>query len=149
MMTRVPSSMFSRSITSPSWGAAPPPRGSAHLDGEAFVTHGLGFAFAPLDDGHGLVEGGVEVEGLEVVQVGDAVGVRVDEVGATAQRGVDASDDERRGGDAAAHAHADADALGEGGLARAEAPGEHEEVSGREDATEVFAERARLVCVAR
>ena len=57
---------------------------AAHLDGEAFVAHGLGFAFAPLDDGHGLVEGGVEVEGLEVAEVLDTVGVRMDEVGATA-----------------------------------------------------------------
>ena len=32
-------------------------RGSAHLDGEAFVAHCLGLTFAPFDDGHGLVEG--------------------------------------------------------------------------------------------
>ena len=54
----------------------------------------FGLAVAPFDDGDGLVEGGVEVEGLEVVQVGDAVGVRVDEVGAATEGGVDAGDDE-------------------------------------------------------
>ena len=73
----------------------------------------------------------------------------MDEVRTTAQRGMHAGDNEGRGGDASAHSHADADALGEGGLARAEAAREHEEVSGRKDAAEVFAERARLVCVAR
>ena len=29
----------------------------AQLAGEAFVAHGLGLAFAPFDDGDGLVEG--------------------------------------------------------------------------------------------
>ena len=69
---------------------------AAHLDGEAFLAHGLGLAVAPLDDGDGLVEGGIEVEGLQVVQVGDAVGVRVDEVRPSAKGGVDAGDDEGR-----------------------------------------------------
>ena len=73
----------------------------------------------------------------------------MDEVWATAQRGMHTGDDKCRGGDASAHAHADTDALGEGGLARAEAAREHEEVSGRKDAAEVFAECARLVGVAR
>ena len=37
---------------------------------------------APFDDGDGLVEGGIQVEGLQGVPVGDAGGGRLDEVGA-------------------------------------------------------------------
>ena len=122
--------------------------GAAHLDGEAFLAHGFGFAVAPLDDGDGLVEGGVEVEGLQVAEVRDAVGVRVDEVRPSAKGGVDAGDDEGRGSDAPAHAHADADALCEGRLACSEPAREHDEVPGYQHAPEIFAERARLVGVA-
>ena len=71
----------------------------------------------------------------------------MDEVGATAEVRVDAGDDECRGGDAATYAHAHTDTLREGSLAGTESAGEHDEVAGDQDATEVLTQRAGLVSV--
>ena len=71
----------------------------------------------------------------------------MDEVGATAEVRVNAGDDECRGGDAATYTHAHADALREGSLAGTESAGQHDEVAGGQDATEVLTQRAGLVSV--
>ena len=123
--------------------------GPSHVDDEALGAHGFRLSLSPFDDGDGLVQGGIQVQGLEVAEVGDAVGVGVDQVGATAKRGVNAGDDERRGGDATAHPHAHPDALSERRLSRPEAAGEHDEVAGAKQPPQVRTEVTGLVCVAR
>ena len=71
--------------------------------------------------------------GIQVVELGgatEAVGVDVDELRAPHERGVDARDDEGRGGHRAPHPEPFAEATGQGRLAGAQAPGEHDEVAG-------------------
>lgn len=65
-----------------------------HLDLEAIGAQGLHLLLAPLDQGDGTIQGGVQVEGVDLLQGGDPVGVHVDEVGAVGQGGVHAGDDE-------------------------------------------------------
>ena len=68
--------------------------GAHHLDLQAVGTQGLHLLLAPLDQGDGPIQGGVQVEGVNLLQGGDPVGVHVDEVGAAGQGGVHAGDDE-------------------------------------------------------
>jgi len=51
---------------------------------------------APLDDRHALLDGGVEVEGVQLERAPEPVGVDVHEHRAADERGVHARDDERR-----------------------------------------------------
>ena len=126
-----------------------PALGASHIDDEALGAHGFRLSLSPFDDGDGLVQGGVQVQGLEVAEVGNAVGVGMDQVGAPVKGGVNSGDDERRGGDASAHPHAGPDALSERRLARPEAAGEHDEVAGAQQPSQVRAKVAGLVGAAR
>ena len=63
----------------------------------------LGHALPPLHDGDGVIERGVEVEVVELVDAAEAVGVDVHQLGPLAQRGMDAGDHERRRGHGTAY----------------------------------------------
>ena len=55
--------------------------GAHHLDLQAVGAQGLDLLLAPLDQGDGPFQGGVQVEGVDLLQGGDPVGVNVNEVG--------------------------------------------------------------------
>jgi hypothetical protein len=92
----------------------------------------LGDPLPPLDDGDRVLEGGVEIEVVELVDPAEPVGVDVHERRSRAQGRVHPSDHERRRGDVAADTEPVADPLGEGGLAGTELAAQHQQVAGPE-----------------
>ena len=85
---------------------------------------------APFDNRHRLLEGCVEVEGVELGEAAQAIGIDVHQGWAVDHGRVDASDDEGRRRDRSTHPETGPDAAREGGLSRAEVTGEDDEVSG-------------------
>ena len=94
----------------------------------------------PLDHRHGVDEGGVEVEVVELQGRPEAVGVDMDQGRAADKRGMDPGDDEGRRGDRAADTEPGADALGQRGLPRAEVAGEDDQVTGAQQRREAHPE---------
>ena len=102
----------------------------------------LDHALAPLDDGHRLLHGGVQVEVVDLrTRVGrgaQAVRVGVHQRDLTAARGVrpvHPGDDEGRGRDVPPYPQAGADALHQRGLAGAQRAGQHDQIAGAQQAT--------------
>ena len=119
------------------------------VDLQPRLREALGQPLAPLDDGDGLVEGGVEVEVVELGDAAEPVGVGVHQRRSPDLAGVHAGDDEGRRGDRAADAEPGAEPLGERRLAGAERAGEHDQVAGRELAGDGAAEAAHRLGVGR
>ncbi len=95
---------------------------AAQGDLEAVLAQALGEAVAPFDDGHGVLQGGVEVEVVELGEAAEPVRVDVHQRRAAHQRRVHPGDDEGRGRDRAAHPEPLGDALGQRRLARPRSP---------------------------
>ncbi len=116
-----------------------------HLD--PVVGQPLGQPLTPLHHGDGLVQGGVEVEVVELGDAADPVGVDVDQRRAVGQRGMDARDHERRRGDVATDPEPCAESLGERRLARTQPARQHHHIAGPEDPGQCGAERAHRLGV--
>ena len=103
-------------------------------DLEPVLAEVLGEPVAPLDHGDASSSEVSRSRSSSSSDAAEPVGVDVHQRRAADERRVHPGDDERRRGDRAAHAEALADALGERGLAGAEAAGEHDRSPARSSA---------------
>ena len=116
------------------------PAVEAHL--EVLVGQLLHQALSPLDDGHRVGGGRVEVEVVDVGHAAEPVGVDVHQRHPAAA--VHAGDDERRRGDRLPDAEAGADPLGQRGLAGTERPTRTTRSPGRQQLGQGDAEPVRV-----
>src|SRR5674476_303187 len=94
---------------------------------EPSVAQLFRLALAPLDHSHRVGQGGIEIEVLDLGEVGQTVCIDMDESRPVRAGAMDTRQHERRRDHRTHHVEASADALGEGGLAGAQlTDGEHE-----------------------
>src|SRR5690606_9738488 len=115
------------------------------VDLQAVFGQPLDQALAPLDDRHRLLQRRVEVEVVHLQVAAEPVGVGVDQRRATAERRVDAGDDERGRGDRPPHLEPFGDALHGRGLPGAERARQDQQVAGAEQGGQPRAVRAGLL----
>ncbi len=118
--------------------------GSLETDLEPVLAEHLE-TLTPFDDGDRLVEGRVEIQGLELVERVEAVGVNVHETRPRPHRPVGAGDDEGRRGHVAPHPQPGADSLCQGRLPRTELAVEEDHVTGSQQARQPLSQGPGLL----
>jgi hypothetical protein len=110
-------------------------------DLETGLRQPLGDPLSPLDDGHGVLERGVEVEVVELVDAAEPIGVDMHQRRSAVEGWVLPGDHEGGRGDLAPHLEPLTDALRERRLSGPQLTAEHDQVTGAELLREGLAER--------
>ena len=104
----------------------------------------LGDVLAPLDHGDRLVQGGVEIEIVQLLGSAEPIGVDMHQLGAAGRRRMDPGQHEGRRDDRAHRSQSGPDALGQRGLAGAEIAGGDDQVARSEKTGQPLAEPSHV-----